>query len=41
MAPHSLSDFSHYIHDGETGAVIPGAPVNIFAVLDTVVAVLG
>ena len=41
--PHypDLPNFPHHIHDGETGAVIPGASVNIFAVLDTVVAVLG
>lgn len=40
--PHypDMPNFPHHIHDGETGAVIPGEPVNIFTVLDVIVAEL-
>ncbi len=35
--PHfpDLAGFPHHIHDGRTGLVAPGRPMNIFAVLDT------
>jgi hypothetical protein len=26
----------HHIHDGETGEVTPGKPINIFAVLEEI-----
>jgi hypothetical protein len=41
--PHfpELSNFPHHIHEGDAGAVIPGKPVSIFAVLDEVAAVCG
>lgn len=32
-----LKNFPHHIHDGETNEVTPGAPTNIFAVLDEIV----
>ena len=40
--PHypDLPDFPHHIHDGKTGAVMPGKPINIFQVLDMIAAVL-
>ncbi|HOU12013.1 MAG TPA: DUF6516 family protein [Anaerolineae bacterium] len=36
--PHypDLSNFPHHIHDGKTGAVMPGKPINIFHVLDII-----
>jgi hypothetical protein len=36
--PHypDLENFSHHIHDGDTGEVKPGNPTNIFAVLDEI-----
>ena len=36
--PHypDLPDFPHHIHDGKTGIVIPGRPINIFRVLDVI-----
>ena len=33
--PH-LPNFPHHIHDGETGTVIAGRPINIFQVLDDI-----
>jgi len=37
--PH-LSGFPHHVHDGSTGTVGPGQPVNIFVVLDEVARLL-
>ena len=31
-----LPDFPHHIHDGELGTVMPGKPINIFQVLNTI-----
>ncbi|MDI6769356.1 MAG: DUF6516 family protein [Anaerolineales bacterium] len=33
-----LNNFPHHIHDGRTGEVTPGKPINIFAVLDEIAA---
>lgn len=40
--PHypDLPNFPHHIHDGITDAVMPGKPVNIFQVLDSIAASL-
>jgi hypothetical protein len=36
--PHfpELAGFPHHVHDGPTDTTIPGQPLNIFAVLDTI-----
>lgn len=36
--PHfpDLPGFPHHIHDGRTGKVNPGRPINIFVILDNV-----
>ena len=38
--PHypGVPNFPHHIHDGKIDAVIPGKPINIFQVLDTITA---
>ncbi|MBU2611464.1 MAG: hypothetical protein KJ606_11070 [Chloroflexi bacterium] len=36
-----LKNFPHHIHDGRTGEVTPGKPINIFAVLDEIAARAG
>lgn len=36
-----LKNFPHHIHEGRTGEVTPGTPINIFAVLDEIAARAG
>lgn len=36
-----LKNFPHHIHEGRTGEVTPGKPINIFAVLDEITARAG
>lgn len=36
-----LKDFPHHIHEGKTGEVISGKPINIFEALDEIAASLG
>jgi predicted AlkP superfamily phosphohydrolase/phosphomutase len=36
-----LKDFPNHIHDGETNEVTPGAPINIFAILDEIAKIIG
>ena len=35
-----LKNFPHHIHDGETDEITPGAPTNIFAVLDEIAKII-
>jgi hypothetical protein len=37
-APHfpDLPGFPHHVHDGQSGATLPGQPVDIFIVLDLI-----
>lgn len=40
--PHypELPDFPHHVHDGKTGIVTPGKPINFFQVLDIITTTL-